>query len=458
MLRRWTAGVLLVLFAAAGGAAAGGGEVSALNPDLLKIREHRLDNGLQLLMLEDHSAPVVSLQVWAHTGSRNERPGITGISHMFEHMMFRGSKKYGPEEHNNIVKRYGGRLNAFTAEDMTVYFENIASDYLELVVSLEAERDANLNITEETMEPERKVVAEERRMRTDNSLFGSAFEQLLINSYVAHPYLWPVVGWMSDIQGWTVDDLREYYRIHYAPNNLTVIIVGDFDPHDAVAIVEKYYGAIPAQEPPEGVRTVEPPQRGERRVKFYRPTQLPFLMASYHIPETKHPDLPALKVAQKILSDGESSRIYRTCVYEKQVARFAGGNVDNRKDPGLFYAYIGVNVGAEMDEAEKALFEVIEGLGVDGPSERELQKAKNQLEADYIFGLQTVMGKGMAIGQAVIYEDDYNAFLTKPEKYRAVTAEDVKRVVNTYFTEMNRTVVFVLPPPEKKEVDTASAE
>lgn len=202
-------------------------------------------------------------------------------------------------------------MNAFTSEDMTVYFENIASDQLELVTHLEAERMANLNISEETLEPERQVVSEERRMRTDNSLFGSVMEQLITNSYVAHPYSWPVIGWMSDIMGYTVDELKEYYRIFYAPNDATVVLVGDFDPENALALITKYYGDIPSQELPRAVRTVEPKQRGERRVMFHRPAQLPFLIASYHIPESANEDIPAIKVAQKILSDGESSRIYK---------------------------------------------------------------------------------------------------------------------------------------------------
>ncbi|MBZ0264266.1 insulinase family protein [bacterium] len=421
-------------------------EEAILNPELLNIREHNLENGLQVLMLEDHSAPVLSYQVWFHCGSRNERPGITGISHMFEHMMFRGSNKYGPEEHSHMVKRNGGTLNAFTSEDMTVYFENIASDQLELVIHLEAERQANLNISEETMATERQVVAEERRVRTDNSLFGSAIEKLIISSYNAHPYSWPVIGWMSDIENWTVEDLKEYYRIHYAPNNATVVLVGDFDSDEAIKLFEKYYGQIPAQPKPREIHTTEPVQDGERRIYFHRPAQLPFLLASYHIPEAAHEDIPAIEVAQKILSDGESSRIYKRCVYEEQLAMFAGGQVDNRKDPGIFLTYIGVNQGVELEEAENSLFDTIEGMADNPPTERELQKAKNQLEADFIFGLQTVMGKGMAIGSSVIKKDgNYKAFIEEPDQYRAVTVEDVQRVVKTYFHAKNRTVVIVVP-------------
>ena len=211
-----------------------------LDPKELGIEEFYLDNGLRILTWEDHSAPVISYQVWFDVGSINERPGITGISHLFEHMMFKGSKKYGPEEHSDIVKAHGGRLNAFTSNDMTVYFENIASDKLELIIALEAERQANLAITPENLASEREVVREERRVSIDNSVFGDMYEQLSANAFLAHPYQWSVLGWMSDIETITLEECREYHRIYYAPNNATVVIVGDFDTKEAIKHVEKY--------------------------------------------------------------------------------------------------------------------------------------------------------------------------------------------------------------------------
>ncbi len=422
------------------------GAQTTLDPALLEVQEHRLDNGLRILMLEDHSAPVVSLQVWFDVGSRNERPGITGISHMIEHMMFRGSAKYGPEEHANIVKAHGGKLNAFTSEDMTVYFENISADQLELVIHLEAERLANLRLAEEAFQAERDVVAEERRMGVDNSVFGAAWERAQAASYIAHPYSWSVVGWMSDIQGYEVADLQAYRDVYYQPNNATAILVGDFDPERALELFQTYYGAIPAGPEPPAVRTVEPPQQGERRVRLERPAQLPFLFATYHIPEGAHEDLAAIQVAQKILADGESSRIYRRCVYDEQLASYAGGFVGENRDPGLFWAYVFVNPGVDVAAAEEALLEEVEGLAANPPTERELAKARNQLEADFVFGLQTVMGKGMALGtSAVLHDGDYRAFIERPERYRAVTADDVVRVVEEYFVPSNRTVLTLIP-------------
>lgn len=416
-----------------------------LNEDLLGVEEHYLSNGLRILTWEDHSAPVISYQVWYNVGSINERPGITGISHLFEHMMFKGSKKYGPEEHANIIKAHGGRLNAFTSNDMTVYFENIAADQLELVIAMEAERQANLAITPENLASEREVVKEERRVRVDNSVFGDMLEQLSANAFLAHPYQWSVIGWMSDINAITLEDCKEYHRIHYAPNNATVVIVGDFDTDEALELMEKYYGKIPRQEPPPPVRTVEPEQRGERRVYVHRRAQLPMLLAGYHIPDINHEDMPALQLAGDILSKGESSRIYRKMVYEDQIALYAGGSADNAKDPSLFYAYCGMNIGHDLEEGEKALFEIIEGLADNPPTPEELQKAKNQMEAEFIYDMQTNMYKGYNLGFYQTVAGDWREMLEWVEKYRQVTAEQVAEVASKYFTPKNRTTLILVP-------------
>jgi predicted Zn-dependent peptidase len=416
-----------------------------LDPEELGIEEHYLDNGLRVLTWEDHSAPVISYQVWFDVGSINEKPGITGISHLFEHMMFKGSKKYGPEEHSDIVKAHGGRLNAFTSNDMTVYFENIASDKLELVIALEAERQANLAITAENLASEREVVREERRVRIDNSVFGDMLEQLSANAFLAHPYQWSVIGWMSDIETITLEECREYHRIHYAPNNATVIIVGDFETKEALKLVETYYGAIPSQEEPPPVTTVEPEQRGERRVYVHRFAQLPMLLAGYHIPEITHEDLPVLDIASSILSGGESSRIYRKMIYEDQTALYAGGAADAAQQPSLFYAYCGMKIGREIEEGEKTLFELIEGLADNPPTQEELEKAKNQSEADFIFSMQTNMYKGYNLGYYQTVAGDWREMIEYQKKIRAVTAEQVAAVAAQYLIPNNRTTVILIP-------------
>ncbi len=420
-----------------------------LDPTALGIEEHFLANGMRVLTWEDHSAPVVTLQVAYHVGSVNERPGITGISHLFEHMMFKGSRKFGPEEHANIVQANGGRLNAFTTNDMTLYYENIAADKLELIISLEAEREANLAITAENLASEREVVKEERRMRTDNNTFGDVIEQLMTNAYVAHPYTWPVVGWMSDLDAITLHDCQEYHRIHYAPNNATAVIVGDFNTLEAIKLMERYFGRIPKQEPPPPVPTVEPAQRGERIIYLHRRAQLPMLFAGYHIPAIATADMPALVMASKILSDGESSRIYQKMVYQDQLALYAGGSADENQFPGLFNAYCGMNIGKDIEEGKKVLFSLIEGLAQNPPTPEELQKAKNQVEADFLLGLQSNMRKGLQLASYQTLANDWRLMFKEPEQYQAVTSEKVAEVAARYFKPENRTTVILIPEKGK---------
>lgn len=412
---------------------------------LWNVQEHKLQNGLKILTLEDHSAPVVSFQMWVHTGSKNERPGITGISHLFEHMMFKGSKKYGPEEHANIVKRNGGRMNAFTSEDVTVFFENVVPDKLELIISLEAERLANLNIREGTLTSEREVVKEERRYRVDEDNFGLLYEHLHATAFEAHPYSWSVVGWMSDLDAIDVEDCMEYYRVNYAPNNVTVVIVGDFHTPDAVESVEKYYGKIPAQEAPYPVSTLEPPQKGERIAYVKRQAQLPMLLAGYHVPAFNHEDYYPLQVLQKIMSDGRSSRLYKELVYEAQIALYAGGGLLETEDPGLFYFYLGMNPGYDLEDGKAMLFKEVERFSTEPVSDRELQKAKNQLEADFIFGMQTNMRKALNLGDYEVRGGDYNLLFGAAEKYQAVTADDIMRIAKKYLVEDNRTTIILVP-------------
>jgi zinc protease len=411
---------------------------------------------MRILTWEDHSAPVVTLQVCYHVGSVNERPGITGISHLFEHMMFKGSRKYGPEEHANIVQANGGRLNAFTTNDLTLYYENIAADKLELVISLEAEREANLAINAENLASEREVVKEERRMRTDNSLMGDIMEQLNANAYMAHPYQWPVVGWMSDLNAITLEDCQEYHRIHYAPNNATAVIVGDFKTADALKLMKKYFGPIPKVEPPTPVPTIEPQQRGERVFYLRRRAQLPMLAAAYHIPAVATEDMPALLMASKILSDGESSRIYQKMVYQDQLAQYAGGSADESQFPGLFYAYCGMNIGKDLEDGKKELFDLIEGLAQNPPSKEELEKAKNQVEADFIYGLQSNMRKGMQLANYQTLAGDWRLMFKEPERYRAVTPEKIAEVAAKYFKPENRTTVILIPEKGKPTPATNS--
>ncbi len=417
----------------------------------LDVKEYKLDNGLTILTLEDHSAPIVSYQVWFKVGSRNERPGITGISHLFEHMMFKGSKNIKPEEHAKLVQANGGTLNAWTSNDNTTYFENLPADKLELAIKLEAERQVHLNITPENLASEREVVKEERRLRTDNSPFGAVIEQLYAAAYTAHPYHWPVVGWMSDLDAITLEDCQEYYRTHYAPNNATVVIVGDFNTDEAVALVKKYYSGMKAQPSGPPVKTVEPPQAGERRVMVHKIAQTPVFVAGYHIPDINHADIVPLKVLAKILFDGQSSRAYKRLVYDKQIAVNVWGGADEQIDPGLFYVSATVKPGKSAEDVENELYAELERLTTELVTDQELQKAKNQLEADFYYGLQTVSRKASQIGYSQTIAGDYRKFFNEGEKIQAVTKEELMRVAKEYLTGKNRTVAILVPEKPQAE-------
>ena len=413
------------------------------------VEKFVLDNGLTVLISEDHSAPVVTLQMWFHVGSKNETQGITGISHLCEHMMFRGTEKYGPEEHSKIVQANGGIDNAGTSFDYTMYWEKLSSDKLELALELEAERLKRLRPTDDNYLSERDVVVEERRMAIDNSPYGAVFEQLLNSAFTAHPYHWHIIGFMSDIQNTTVADIKEHYGTYYVPTNITVVVAGDVKPKEAMKLINDYLGDIPFQPKPEGVRTVEPEQRGERIAYVHKIGQMPAFAAWYNIPEFGHDDNYPLNVAARILFTGESSRLYQKMVYQDQSALAVVGDCLALEDPGLFFAFAIMQPGHTAEEGQLSMFEEIDKLKEEPVETTELQKAKNQLEAEFIFGLQSVSDKGGEIAYYQMLLGDYTRLFEEAGKYQAVTADDVMRVVKEYFDERNRTVAVLVPemPP-----------
>jgi zinc protease len=423
----------------------------------LDIKEHRLENGLRLLMHQDHSSPIISFQVWYNVGSINERPGITGISHLFEHMMFKGTKNVDPEEHSRIIQRNGGTDNAFTTEDMTAYFENLPSSQLELAVKLEADRMAHLRLTAETLTSERQVVKEERRMRVDNSLYGKLNEGLYSATFLAHPYRWPVIGWMSDIDAITLDDCKSFYSTHYAPNNSTVIILGDIDFDETISLVEKYFGHIPSAERPDEMIPMEEPQSQERHKDLYVDTQFPWLAVAYHIPEAAHDDIPVLELIENILTEGRSSRLYRKIIYEDQSALSVFASVDKYKDPGLFVITVrSIKQGHTPEEVVSVINESLEQLKTEKVTERELEKARNQMETSLIFGLQTNFVRGIRLGFSLTRTGDPLGFVKDLEKYRHTTAGEIQKTARKYFTPENRTIVRLLPKVEKSETAESS--
>jgi len=409
------------------------------------VEKYVLDNGLTVLISEDHSAPVVSFQVWYHVGSKNERPGITGISHLSEHMMFKGSKNIGPEEHARIIQANGGIDNAGTSFDYTMYWEKLSSDKLELAISLEAERLKYLTPTQETFSSEREVVKEERRMGIDNSPYGALFEQLLNTAFVAYPYHWHIIGFMSDIDNITLDDLKEHYKTYYVPGNATVVVAGDVKSKEVMKLLNKYYGDIPFQPPPPEVGTVEPEQKGERIAYVHKIGQMPGFIVGYHIPESGHPDTYPLTVAARILFFGQSSRLYQKMVYQDQSALVVFGDCFSLEDPSLFFTFAIMQPGHTAEEGQTTLYEQIDKLKEEPVDSIELAKAKNQLEAEFIFGLQSVSDKGQQIGYYQTILGDHTKLFDEADKYQAVTAEDIMRVAKKYFDSKNRNVAVLVP-------------
>ncbi len=411
----------------------------------MKVTETVLPNGLKVLLKEEHKSPVVTFQVWYRVGARNERLGKTGMSHMLEHMMFKGSKKYGPKQFSQVVQRNGGNDNAFTSKDYTAYFENFAADRLEIAMDLESDRMQNLLLDPKDFLSERDVVKEERRMRYEDDPTQTMVEQMMATAFSAHPYQWPVIGWMADIGNLTRDDLYEHYKTYYAPNNATIVIVGDFDPKKVLPLVQKHFGSIPRGPEVPKVGAMEPKQLGEKRVTVKREAELPAVYAGYKVPTIKDPDAYALNVLQGVLSSGKSSRLYKSLVYDKQIALYAGGDYDDVSiDPNLFYVYAGVMPGKSIDEVEKALYGEIERLKSEPVADEELQKAKNQIEASFIMGQDSVFYQAMLLGQFETVAE-WRLLERYVAGVRAVKKEDIQRVTKEYFIEENRTVGILVP-------------
>jgi zinc protease len=419
---------------------------ASVRPPRLQYDISTLPNGLTLVLEEDHSTPIVHLQLWYHVGSKNEKPGRTGFAHFFEHLMFKGSKNVQPEEHTSAIASVGGQSNAYTEEDATVFWETVPAQYLPLVLWLEADRMATLRIDRETFVSEREVVKEERRMRIENQPYGSLNEILYDQTFTTHPYKHPVIGSMADLEAASVDDVREFYQTYYVPENATLVVVGDFDTVQARDLVARYLGRVPkAAKPVPRDIAKEPPQTEERRVTVREPWPLPAVIVAYHVTFDGNPDSYPLHIAAKVLTDGESSRIYRKLVYESQIAVAAFGHANLIEDPNLFYCTAIVQPGHTPEEAATALVAELDRLKNEAITDHELQRTKNQFARDYILGRQSNQGKALQLGHAVVIHNDITTADGEYDIFQNITAADVQRVARTYFTAENRTVLTVLP-------------
>lgn len=415
-----------------------------------QLERYELDNGLIVLLLEDHATPVVSFQVWVQAGSRDEAR-YSGIAHLFEHMMFKGSLHMDEEEHARLVGARGGRINAFTSRDVTVYFEDVTSESLPLVIDLEAERFTNLRVNQDMLDREREVVLEERSMRTEDDPGGRAFEALGAMAWQAHPYRRPVIGWRSDLDAVTVEACQEFFDAYYSANNLVIAVAGDFDSKETLERIQLRFGGLRSSDI-ERNPTLEPEQRGERRGVVYFDVRSPLLMAGWHAPPSGHADSTALDIASQILSDGRSSRLYQKLVDKEAKALHAYGGYWELKDAGLFYASVGVRPGVDIDAVETLFFAEIDRIAADGVGADEVEKAKRQLETGLIAGLGTAHAAASRIGRDTVTFDRVRSLEERLGSIYAVTAEDVQRVVKTYLVKEKRSVIHVVSPPAAASV------
>lgn len=435
------AGALVLLLPVIGAAPAD----QIVRPPKFNYTMNRLPNGLQVVYLEDHSTPIVHLSVWYHVGSKNEKPGRTGFAHLFEHLMFKGSKNVGPDEHPSRITGIGGQSNAFTDEDATVFWETVPSQYLPLVLWLEADRMASLQIDAAKFANEREVVKEERRMRFDNQPFGRLSEIIDDKAFTTHPYKHETIGSMADLQAATTQDVIDFHDTYYVPNNATVTIVGDFDTKDAEALVQQYLARVPKGKPVPRDIPKEPEQTAERVFTLQEDWPLPAVVVAYHIAADATPDAYPMHVLDKILGDGDASRLYRSLVYEKRMALAAFGEAKVIEHPNLFYAVAIVQPGHTPADVQRELIAQIEKLKTEPVTDAELNRSKRQWARDYILGRETNQQKALHLAHGVVIHDDAASADGEFDLFQNVTVADVQRVANTYFTTANRTLITIMP-------------
>jgi predicted Zn-dependent peptidase len=411
----------------------------------LPVESYTLRNGLRVLVQPDHSAPVVSSYVFFRAGSRNERRGITGIAHLFEHMMFNGGKRFGPGVFDDTVEGNGGSTNGYTTRDYTAYLNNFPRQALPVILDLESDRMQNLAITASNLEQERGIVMEERRLRIDNDVAGSMNEALYLQAFVRSPYRWNTVGFMEDLRRITLDEARAFFHTYYAPNNAILVLAGDLEPQAGRTLAQKYFGAVPRRPPPAPVDAGEPEQTGERRIVVRREAELPAVLMGYKAVRMVDPDRPALDVAARLLAGGESSRLERDLVREHEVATGIEADLPWGIDPELFVIEAKARPDKTARDLEARIDAVLERLATEPVPAAELAKAKRQLEAEHVRTMKTVSGKANQLGFFEAVVGDHRALFRLVDEWNAVTAADVQRVVARYLVPTRRTVVVLEP-------------
>jgi zinc protease len=421
-------------------------------PGADQIQSVTLDNGMQIIIWPDRDIPNVALHNWVRVGSRNEAPGVTGLAHFFEHMMFNGTSTRAPGEFDRTLEANGARNNAFTSSDVTVYQDWFPRSALETVFELEADRLRNLSFDPKIIESERGVVHSERRLRVDDSHFGRLQEQMQATAFLAHPYGIPTIGWPSDIASWSLEDLKTFYKTYYAPNNCTLVLVGDLEPASVIQLAKKHLEAIPSQPPPKPVTTKEPPQQGERRVTVGAEAQTPLIQFAYHGVAGVDERQPALDLLTRILTDGDASRLHRVLVEEQKLAISADSYSEAGFDPGLVWFFLSLPANGDVRKAEEVFTREIERVVRDGVTAEEVARARNQALADFWRGLATINGKAEALGEYAVLRGGYQKLFDAPKAYERVTPADVQKLASELLLVSNRTTgVLATPAVEPKE-------
>ena len=413
-----------------------------------EISSFNLPNGLEFIVWPDHDIPNVALYNFVRAGGRNEYPGVTGIAHFFEHMMFNGSESRAQGEFDQEMEAAGGSNNAYTSKDVTVYTDWFPRSALETIFELEADRLMNLSIDPDVVESERNTVYSERRQGYDDDNQGKLFEQMFANAYVAHPYQNPVIGWPSDIENWTQQDLERFFKTYYAPNNLTMVLVGDVTPEEVYLLADQYFSRIPRQHPPPEITIVEPEQAGERRFIIETTAPTPLLHVAFHAGATKDPETLHMDLLLAILAEGNASRLHRVLVEEEQLALAVGGLQFDGFDPGLVYFYLTLPPGSDIEAVENRLYEELERVATLGVTEAELQKARNLRLASFWRTLQTIDGKASALGNFEVFTGDYENLFAVPEKLTQTTPDQLQAAAAAVFRRNNMTTGILRGPVE----------
>ncbi|MEK6336422.1 MAG: pitrilysin family protein [Acidobacteriota bacterium] len=451
MRRRFLLSLICAAIAIGAAGVLGGSATAQTNIPRMDFRERTLKNGMRVLSVVDKSSPTVAINVWYHVGSKDDPDRRSGFAHLFEHIMFKSTKNMKAEMMDRLTEDVGGNNNAFTQDDVTVYYEVIPSNYLETLLWAEAERLSGLNVDDENFKSERDVVKEEFRQSVLAPPYGKFFYMMTQKSFASHPYQRPTIGSIEDLDAATLENVQKFHATYYRPDNATLVVVGDFDPKQLDTWVDKYFGPIAKPNLPlPRVQTKEADRTGEKRFTEYGANvPLPGVGITYLVPSEKSEDAPALTMLDVILSQGRSSRLYQSLIYQQQVAQSANANADLKEDAGLFELTAIVAAGKKPEEAEAALRAEIKKLQDTPVSAAELEKAKNQIMSSLLRQRETNLGKSQTLGGAAVLRGDPNRVNTDLDRLQAVTAAEVQRVAKKYFTDQNRYVFFYLPESQR---------